>query len=133
METYLCRQCGKRLDASTKVCPDCGSLNPHNLEVIAEVTEQQKSTEKAVKKFSNGMFTATLIAGLLFCIVHIVLLVSDPPSFLTAELFIGAVCGAMAAYFSVIGMTKKEGSMNAALITAGISFLLLIMSVWILA
>lgn len=127
METYLCSRCGKRLDSTMKVCPDCGALNPHNAEVIKEAAEQITREGKAVKRFSNGFSVVALIVGMGLFLFHIVALVSGPPSYLAWELFVGAVSGGFTAVVSIIGMVKNEGIGKAALISGGISLWALLM------
>ena len=131
METWLCNTCGTRIDASVRTCPTCGALNPHNEEIIAEVVQQVVQENKAARKFSAGFSVVSLIVGIALFIIHIVLLVSGGPFFLTWQLFVGAVAGGMAAVFSIIGLTKNEGVGKLVLISCAVSLWMLFMYAFI--
>ena len=131
MDTYLCKYCGKKLDSSIRVCPDCGALNPHNEEVITEATKQVVQEYEATKKFTNGFSVVALIVGIGLFLFHMIMLVSDPPSYLAWELFVGAISGGMVVVLTTIGMVKNEGVGKAVLISAGISLWMLFMFAFI--
>ncbi|MDD6673810.1 MAG: hypothetical protein PUE46_07455 [Eubacteriales bacterium] len=46
MKTYLCNTCGKRLDDSIRICPDCGAVNYRNEDVIKDVTKEKSNYHK---------------------------------------------------------------------------------------
>ena len=125
--TWLCSQCGYRLNSSHRVCPVCGAMNPGNPQVMAQVSQQMYQQNRATKSFSTGLCVATLIVGIILCLVHMVMLIMDPPVYLIWEVFVGAVSGGAAAVFSIIGIAKKEPVFNIVGICCGISVWMLFM------
>lgn len=73
MDSYLCQTCGKRIDDSVKVCPDCGTPNYKNKEVINDVAEEYKDV-KIIKSNSSSLSISTIliIIGILCDIVSMV-------------------------------------------------------------
>ena len=129
--TWLCNQCGFRLNSTHLTCPVCGAANPGNPQVMSQFSQQMYQQNRATKSFSVGFSVVTLILGIILCLVHMVLLFMDPPIYLLWEVFVGAVSAAGAAVFSIIGMAKKEPVFNAVGICCGISVWMLFMYLFI--
>ena len=130
MGSSLCRTCGERLDDTQKFCPKCGAKNFNNDEALEELAESAVQTQKAAGKFVGGFHAVTLIFGLIFAVIGIVMLVLNMDDvLLLPESFICAVSGGVCAVFSMIGLARKEDTMK----VCGISLLIAIGSTLFLA
>lgn len=128
METWLCKMCGTRIDASSRVCPTCGAINTYNPEVAEEAAAQIAKEEKSLTRFSNSFSIVTLVIGIALLPFHFITLVSGS-SYLWGTSFVGAVSASMSILFSILGISQKEGTGYAVLISCSISLGMFIISV----
>ncbi|WP_405354070.1 hypothetical protein [Ruminococcus sp.] len=107
METTLCKVCGRKLNPSDKVCPDCGTLNPNNDEVAQIETEKYTKQIKSINTYHCTVLMVTLLISVGLDIVDFSMLFNDKNS-ISFYLLIGLFFSGMGTVLSIIGIFKKE-------------------------
>ncbi len=131
MASHLCPTCGGRVNDEDTSCPVCGALNYQNREVLQSAVEGLVQENKSIKKFSRGFCTVFLILGLVLGAANLAMVFAAEYGFMKVDSFIGAVAGAVAAVFSIIGMTRSEDVSKIVAISTGASLFLLLLNLYI--
>lgn len=108
MDTFLCKNCGARMDNTMRQCPDCGAINYANVEVLKTVVENKQKEQKAVKRFSFGFVFVGLLFGIVFLCINIAVFLSGAETYLLFDFVISSIASIFLIAFSGVGLIKSE-------------------------
>lgn len=108
MDTFLCKNCGARMDNTMRQCPECGAINYANVDVLKTVVENKQKEHNAVKRFSFGVVFVGLLFGIVFLCINIAVFLSGTETYLLLNFLISSIASICLIAFSGVGLIKSE-------------------------